>query len=237
MPDRQTHDTTGRTAPDAAPRPRAGGEEAAFVAFQNITPDGFMMFRPVRSNGGTIVDLEWAFVNAAAGRIVDRMPEDLVGKRLLVEMPANKQAGLFDAYVGVIETGETWQQEFFYDHGGITAWFRTTAVKAGDGLALSFADISEIRKGDERLRNLIDSVLAFVGVLSLDGTLLEANEPAVAAAGVDRDALIGQPFWDCYWWSFDAATQARLQQAVETAAGGKRVRYDAEIRISGDRRI
>ncbi|AZQ68721.1 PAS domain S-box protein [Silicimonas algicola] len=218
-------------------RPSFAAPEDAFVAFQNVTPDGFMMLKPVRSDEGAIVDLEWTFVNAAAGDIVGRNPDDLVGRLLLVEMPGNRDEGLFDAYVEVIETGQTWQREFHYDHGGIVAWFRTTAARAGDGLALSFADVSEVHKGQERLRNLIDGVVAFVGVLSTDGRLLEANAPAVAASGLSRDQLIGLPFWDCYWWNFDVATQDRLKEAVATAAKGERVRYDAEIRIAGDQRI
>ena len=90
---------------------------------------------------------------------------------------------------------------------------------------------------DDRLRKLIDRVLAFVGVLSLDGTLLEANEPAVTAAGVGRDELIGRPFWDCHWWSYDTGVQERLREAVAEAAGGSAVRYDAQVRVAGDQRI
>lgn len=211
--------------------------ESAFLAFHEMTPDGFMMFRSVRGEDGGIIDLEWTFANKAAGNIIGRKPSELLGKRLLVEMPGNKEEGLFDAYVKVIETGQTWQNEFHYDHGGITAWFRTTATKSGDGLALSFADISEARAGEERLKSLIDSVLAFVGVLSVDGILLEANEPAIAAAGGERDQVIGRHFWDCIWWDVDQATKDRLKNAVAAAARGERVRYDAEIRVVGDQRI
>lgn len=212
--------------------------EDAFLAFQDLTPDGFMMFRPVRDGGGTITDLEWTFVNPAAGSIIGREPADLIGKHLLIEMPGNKDEGLFDAYVAVIETGDIWQKEFHYAHGAINAWFRVTAARAqGGGLAVSFADITEVRKGEERLRSLIDGVLAFVGMLSPDGILLEVNEPAIAAAGQARDRLIGLPFWDCYWWSFDEASQDRLKAAVAAAAEGEPVRYDAEIRVVGDRRI
>ncbi|SEV97823.1 PAS domain S-box-containing protein [Cognatiyoonia koreensis] len=211
--------------------------ESAFLAFHDVTPDGFMMFDPVRGDAGDIVDLEWTFANKAAGKIIGRDPETLLGKRLLVEMPGNRDEGLFDAYVEVLETGKTWQNEFHYDHGSIKAWFRTTATKSGDGLALSFADISEARAGEERLKNLIDGVLAFVGVLSLDGTLLEANEPAIAAAGGERDQVIGRPFWDCFWWDVDEATKDKLKRAVVTAASGERIRYDAKIRVAGDQQL
>lgn len=196
-----------------------------------------MMFTPIRAGTGEIIDLEWTFSNKAGSNMAGREPEDLIGKRLLEEMPGNKEEGLFDAYVLVVETGQTWQNEFFYDHGGIQKWFRTTAARTGDGLALSFADISEIRKGDERLRNLIDGVLAFVGVVSIEGILLEANDPAVAATGLTRDQLIGTPFWDCFWWDIDEATKNRVKDAVARAAHGERIRYDAEIRIVGDQRM
>ena len=211
--------------------------EDAFLAFHEMTPDGFMMFRAVRAGDGAISDLQWTFVNKAGARIVGRAAEDLLGKYLLVEMPGNRDEGLFDAYVKVIETGQTWQNEFYYDHAGITGWFRTTATRSGDGLALSFADISEVRAGDKRLRDLIDSVLAFVGVLSVDGVLLEANQPAVAAAGGDRDTVIGRPFWDCYWWDVNQATKDRLKLAVASAAAGELVRYDAEIQVAGEQRL
>ena len=211
--------------------------EMAFLAFHEMTPDGFMMFLPVRGEHGVIIDLEWTFLNRSAGNIIGREPTELLGKRLLVEMPGNKYEGLFDAYVNVIETGVTWQNEFHYDHGGISAWFRTTATKSGDGLSLSFSDISEARAGEERLRSLIDSVLAFVGVLSVDGILLEANEPAIAATGGERSQDIGRFFWDCFWWDIDQATKDRLKSAVASAASGERVRYDTEIRVVGDKRI
>lgn len=211
--------------------------EDAFLAFHEVTPDGFMMLRPIRSDAGEIIDFEFTFVNRAAGKIVGLEPKELTGKRLLVEMPGNKDEGLFDAYVSVIETGQTWQNEFHYNHGGINAWFRTTATKSGEDLALSFADISEIRAGHERLRNLIDSVIAFIGVLSLDGVLLEINEPALAAAGLPRDELIGKPFWECYWWDVGEDTKNRLKEAILEAAKGNRVRYDVEIRVVDDQRI
>ena len=105
------------------------------------------------------------------------------------------------------------------------------------GSEAGWASAESLEEDNDRLRLLMDSVLAFVGVLSPDGVLLEANEPAVAAAGVPRDQLIGCPFWDCYWWSFDAATQDRLRAAVAAAAKGEKVRYDAEIRVAGDHRL
>ncbi len=90
---------------------------------------------------------------------------------------------------------------------------------------------------DGRLRAILDRVVAFVGALTPDGILTEANEPALQAAGMSRADVIGKPFWDTYWWSHDPAVQARLQEAIKTAAQGETVRYEAEIRVADDNRI
>lgn len=88
-----------------------------------------------------------------------------------------------------------------------------------------------------RMSQILNRVVAFVGICNLDGVLLEANEPALAAAGLSRADVIGKPFWDCYWWAFDEDVQDRLKDAVKRAAEGETVRYDTPIRVAGDARM
>ena len=90
---------------------------------------------------------------------------------------------------------------------------------------------------DDRLRYVLDNVVAFVGALTPSGILTDANEPALRAADLSREDVIGKPFWDCYWWNHDAAVQDRLRDAVHRAASGEQVRYDAEIRVANDERM
>lgn len=86
-------------------------------------------------------------------------------------------------------------------------------------------------------RAVLDGVVAFVGILTPTGILTEANELALDAAGLDREQVVGKPFWDCYWWNFDAGVQDGLRKAVACAAAGEKVRYDVEIRVAGDARM
>lgn len=90
---------------------------------------------------------------------------------------------------------------------------------------------------DGLAREMLDSVMAFVGLLGLDGVLLEANRPALEAAGLPPRDVLGRPFWDAPWWSWSAGEQGRLRDAVARAAGGETVRYDAEARLADGRRI
>ena len=88
-----------------------------------------------------------------------------------------------------------------------------------------------------RLNRILDGTVGFVGILDLDGTLLEANAPALEVAGLTRDEVIGRKFWDTHWWSYDDQVIARLKDAVATARQGQSVRYDETVRVQDDRRI
>ena len=48
----------------------------------------------------------------------------------------------------------------------------------------------------------LDNMGHFVGLLSPDGILLEANATALRAGGVTRDDVVGRPFWEGAWWSY-----------------------------------
>jgi PAS domain S-box-containing protein len=129
--------------------------EEQFRGLQQATPDGFMIFESVRDESGKIEDFRWLYVNPAAEKIIGRDEQDLIGKRLLVEMPGNRDEGLFDAYVRVVETGEVWRNEFSYAHEGLDHHFLSTAVKAGDGFAVAFSDITDRKRAEREREELL----------------------------------------------------------------------------------
>jgi len=94
-----------------------------------------------------------------------------------------------------------------------------------------------LQASELRARQLMDSQLAFVAQLSIDGTLIDINRAALTAAGVNSADVIGRKFWDCYWGSYDSAIQRRLQEAVKSAVAGKVVRYDETFRVAEEGRI
>lgn len=110
----------------------------------DTSPAGIMSFRAIRGASGRITDFEWLSSNLAANAMVGR--SDLVGRRLLAEMPGNSESGLFDDYVGVVESGVEARREFHYRADGLDQWFTNHAVKLGDGFLVVFADISEQRR-------------------------------------------------------------------------------------------
>jgi PAS domain S-box-containing protein len=105
------------------------------------------------------------------------------------------------------------------------------------GAAHILRDITALEASEARLRRIIDSMFAFVGMLEPDGTLVEANQAPLAVAGLSRSEVIGLPFWDCPWWNHDPLVRARLVAAFGRAVRGEAVRYDEEIRIANDGRL
>ncbi|MEG4418993.1 PAS domain S-box protein [Microcoleus sp. LAD1_D5] len=133
--------------------------EERFRVFQELSLDGFNVFRSIRDEF-TIVDFEWEYVNPAAAKIQQSTPDELIGKRLLQVLPGHKDSGLFDRYVQVLETGIPLDTEIYYnsESEGIVGWFRIMTVKLGDGIAISFGDITGRKQVEASLREALQKL-------------------------------------------------------------------------------
>jgi PAS domain S-box-containing protein len=80
---------------------------------------------------------------------------------------------------------------------------------------------------EQRFRAIFDQTFQFIGLLDVDGTLLEANQTALSFAGLRPEAVIGKPFWETPWWTHSPALQERLRDAIRAAARGEVVRFEA----------
>ncbi len=93
---------------------------------------------------------------------------------------------------------------------------------------------SKLRDSEQHLRRVLDSLYTFVGVLTPDGILIEANRTALEAVNLGVEDVIGIPFAETYWWSYSTQSQARLNEAIQRAAAGETIRYDVQIRLEAE---
>jgi PAS domain S-box-containing protein len=109
------------------------------------------------------------------------------------------------------------------------------------GLVSDFTErkqlLNELSDREAQLRRVIDNTLGFIGVLDTQGILQEINQTALVAGGISRSDVIGKPFPECYWWSYDDQVAENLKAAIATALTGIAVRYDVVIRMAGDARM
>ncbi len=103
--------------------------------------------------------------------------------------------------------------------------------KVGRDISQELELEEELRSRGTFLRRTLDGLSAFAGVLEPDGTLIEANQPALQAANLEPDDVLGKHFAEAYWWSYSQEIQEQLRDAIRRAAGGESVRYDVPVRV------
>jgi PAS domain S-box-containing protein len=90
-----------------------------------------------------------------------------------------------------------------------------------------------LREQKQHLRRVLDSLFAFVGVLNLDGVLLDANRAPLEAAGIESSDVVGKLFPETYWWSHSEATRSRIWDSMERARAGETSRFDVQACMKG----
>lgn len=91
-----------------------------------------------------------------------------------------------------------------------------------------------LEQSEQRLRNIFDGLGPdmFVGLLSTEGVVLEANQQALAAAGLKPEDVLGKPVEETYWFSYSEDSKRQMRAAVTRAARGEPSRYDVQIRVT-----
>ena len=99
----------------------------------------------------TITDFSIQRVNPAAEKLVSRSEMDLVGRRLNHALPCIGEAGLFEKAISVVASGMPLEDSIQFKQN--ERWYRYAIVKVGDGLAVTFDDVSDQRASEAKLRH------------------------------------------------------------------------------------
>ncbi len=109
-----------------------------------------MVLKSIRDNNSDIVDFKFLYANKKLIETLDR--EGLSGKRLLNEFPGSLHSGLFNHYVEVTESGQSWEDELLYNYDDFEYWVSVKVIKLDDGCLVTFSDISDQRKARVQLK-------------------------------------------------------------------------------------
>lgn len=110
------------------------------------------------------------------------------------------------------------------------------------GAIVAMRDVSDrvaaekaLRTSEQRFRAVFHQTFQFIGVMRPDGTLLEANQTALAFGGFSGESVINRPFWQAPWWGNYTEDrpltpkQQYLKDAIARAAQGEFIRYEVEV--------
>jgi PAS domain S-box-containing protein len=164
--------------------------------------DPVALMEAVRDDDGMLIDFVFAEANAAA-IAYNRMPrEQLIGARLLDVMPGHASEGLLHHYFNAIETGEpVILDDFAYRHElmGEERRFDLRATKSGDGVAVTWRDITDRHDEEQRLadserrfRLLAENSSDVIFMGRDDMTITWASPSALQTFGTDAAAYVGR---------------------------------------------
>ncbi|RYF66358.1 MAG: PAS domain-containing sensor histidine kinase, partial [Cytophagaceae bacterium] len=169
---------------------------------------GVIAFEAIRDETNRIVDFSYLAANRSATQMVNKKLDEMIGNTMLTIFPGNVQTGLFDLYVRTTETGEPGRTEVYYNHDGLDFWLDIFSQKLGDGLVVTFTDISAtkrsaltIEQSADELRTVIDSAQVAIFLINpvynasgkiADFRFRTANQMIASYVGQEPDALMGE---------------------------------------------
>ncbi len=193
-------------------------------------------------------------VNKALARINGIAPADHIGKTPEELLPDLE--GVHALYAGwrrILRTGKPWLDVDITgktpaDPDAIKFWrAHFFPIRTDDeitGIAVTVEDVTVehhaetvLRDTARHLQRVLDGTVGFVGILDAESTLIEANAPALAGAGLQRSDVIGKKFWDTHWWSHDEGVRSRLKLDVAAVAEGQTVRRDVDVLMKDGKKI
>ena len=83
-----------------------------------------------------------------------------------------------------------------------------------------------LRISERKARAILDTSFQLLGMLDIDGNLIELNRTALDLYGLPKSELLNRPFWECPAWSYLPEQQERLCQAIKTALTGETVQFE-----------
>jgi len=96
------------------------------------------------------------------------------------------------------------------------------------GVVIEADDAEDVRR-QKMARIILDSMYQFLGLLDVDGTVLEINQAALDGAGLSLADVVGKPFWQARWWAVSEEVRERVRAMIGEARSGRFARCDFEV--------
>lgn len=156
-----------------------------FRIAQDMSPDGFTIFKPVRNAQNKIVDFIWIYQNAAVAKINGTDPEKVVGTSFLKLFPGIKGTQFWNAYIQVAETGKsmTFEDSYFGESMTEKSWLHIVVVPMEENIAILAHNITEsklaeqeIKKRENLLNKIFDILPVGLWLADKNGKLFRSNK-------------------------------------------------------------
>ncbi|HEY0256357.1 MAG TPA: PAS domain S-box protein, partial [Candidatus Methylacidiphilales bacterium] len=118
----------------------------------NSSLDGVIVFDAIHDEAGAICDFRFTMVNPAAEKLLNLNASDLLGHTLLEMLPMTGADGLFDRLAWIAGEGGKEDFEYMSMRRSTPRWYRIAGVRLGDGLVMSYTEITARKQNERQLR-------------------------------------------------------------------------------------
>jgi len=84
-----------------------------------------------------------------------------------------------------------------------------------------------LRTSEQKFRAIFDQTFQLIGLATPEGIMLEVNQTALNFCGASESEVLNKPFWETLWWTSSDGLRERARNAVQQAAAGEFVRFEA----------
>jgi len=209
--------------------------EAQLRALSNSLPGVVFQFS-VRPDGSYDTQIVSEYAEDMLG--MDPEPE-MFFERYLERIPDSHRDAVRASVEAAVEEKTPWEFEApFVTPSGERRWILGRSVPRKwegeivfNGVLL---DITERKEVERRLDAVFNNTYQFTGLMTPDGTLIEANDSALRFGGVEEADVLGRPLWETHWFQTEEVEEGRLQEAVRQAAEGEFIRYEMNVQGADD---
>jgi PAS domain S-box-containing protein len=190
----------------------------------------------------------YTYVNSRLREIFDYSPEEVLGRTPFDLMPEEEARRVEAIFSEIAEERRHFSllENVNVRRDGRRVVLETSGVPVfgPDGEFTGYRgmdrDVTERKRTEEALkeserkfRAIFDQTFQLMGLLTVDGRLIDANRNALQLAGVRESDVTGRLFWETPWWTHSAEYQEMLREAVKKAAAGEFVRFETTHCSSG----
>ena len=192
------------------PNPLRYDAQAMLRGVLDSATSGIVVMEAIRAPDGRITDFRFMLANPMSERMLFRTVDEMVGNTLLTLFPGNIESGLFDGYVAVTATGTPMEVETYYHDERLEFWLNVSAVRVGDGVAITFTDISarqraamerearsrELARQKAFAERIIENSTTGICYLDRDLVYRVANPIYCAFLQMPREQIVGRYLFD-----------------------------------------
>ena len=170
-----------------------------FRIAQDMSPDGFTIFKPVRNTQNQIIDFIWVYQNAAVAKINGTDPQKVVGQSFLKLFPGQKGTKFWNAYIKVAETGKsiTFEDSYLGESMTEKSWLRIVVVPMEENIAILAQDITKRKIAEENLKTTFNTSPSIIAKANLKtGYFIEASQAVTNILGYSIEEFTSKPFME-----------------------------------------